>query len=181
MRSLGVRVHQAGEPEAPQHQPVVVDVGGLRQAGGAGGVDVERAILDGQRRALGRRRAARTSWRSIALIDARKFATVFAVRPRSSARAQQAAAARSRTARRSSAATMTCFGATMSMQWASDAPTRLVLSSATTPPAAGDAEPDRHIFGPVRHHQADRLALGAASARAPSARSGWRARRARGS
>ena len=29
---------------------------------------------------------------------------------------------------------MMCFGATMSMQWASDGPIRLVLISATTPP-----------------------------------------------
>ncbi len=34
----------------------------------------------------------------------------------------------------SSAATMTCLGATILMQWASEGPTRLVLSSATTPP-----------------------------------------------
>ena len=34
----------------------------------------------------------------------------------------------------SSEATITCFGSTILMQWASDAPERFVLSSAATPP-----------------------------------------------
>ena len=42
-------VHQAGEPVRPLHQPRVADAGGLGQAGGAGGVDVERAIVDRHR------------------------------------------------------------------------------------------------------------------------------------
>ena len=59
-----------------------------------------------------------------------------------------------------SAATMTCCGATISMQCASDGPRSWVLMSETTPPTLRDAEPDRHIFRPVRHHQADGLAFG---------------------
>ena len=35
---------------------------------------------------------------------------------------------------------------------------RLVLRSAATPPAARDAEPDRHVLRPVRHQQADDVA-----------------------
>ena len=64
------------------------------------------------------------------------------------------------------------------MQWASAAPRRLVLMQRDDAADAGDAEPDRHVFGPVRHHQADDVALGEILRRAPSARSGWRARRA---
>ena len=66
IRSVGPGVHDAGEGVARQHQPVVVDVGGLRQAGGAGGVDVERAVLDGERAALGRQRARRRTGASTA-------------------------------------------------------------------------------------------------------------------
>ena len=49
---VGPGAHHAGEGAAREHHAVVVDVGGLRQAGGAGRVDVERAVLDGQLRAL---------------------------------------------------------------------------------------------------------------------------------
>ena len=53
-----LRVHHAGEGVARQHHAVVVDVGGLRHAGGAGRVDVERAVLDGERaRSLADKRA----------------------------------------------------------------------------------------------------------------------------
>src|SRR3974390_2030167 len=45
-------VHHTGKREAGEHQPVVVHVGGFWQAGRPGGVDVERAIFDGQTRAL---------------------------------------------------------------------------------------------------------------------------------
>ena len=48
----GAGVHHAREGVARQHQPVVIDVGGLGQAGGAGRVDVERAILDREPAAL---------------------------------------------------------------------------------------------------------------------------------
>ena len=40
---------------------------------------------------------------------------------------------------------------------------------------AGDAEPDRQVFGPVWHQQPDRVAFGEILRRAPSAHSGWRA------
>ncbi len=49
------RVHDGGEGMRREHQAVVVDIGGLRQAGGARRVDEERAILDGQRPPLAAR------------------------------------------------------------------------------------------------------------------------------
>ncbi len=60
----------------------------------------------------------------------------------------------------SSAATITCAGATMSMQWASDRAAQLRIDQRHDAADRGDAEPDRQIFRPVRHHQANRLALG---------------------
>ena len=48
-----LRIHHAGKPMAPLHDAGMADVGGLGQPGGAGGVDVERPILDGHRPALG--------------------------------------------------------------------------------------------------------------------------------
>ena len=44
-----LRVHHAGKPVAPLHDAGMADVGGFGQSGCAGGVDVERPILDGQR------------------------------------------------------------------------------------------------------------------------------------
>ena len=52
-------IHHAAEPVAPHQQAVMADIGGLRQPGGARGVDVKRPILDGDGRAARRRSAAR--------------------------------------------------------------------------------------------------------------------------
>ena len=79
MRSVGLGVHHAGEGAARQHHAVVVDVGGLGHAGGAGGVDEERAVLDGQRDALGGGKAVARQ-RIDRAVDAREFGA-FAVRP----------------------------------------------------------------------------------------------------
>ena len=59
----------------------------------------------------------------------------------------------------SSASTMICFGATMSMQCASERPRRLVLMQRQPPRPRGEPEPDRQIFGPVRHEQGNHIAL----------------------
>jgi hypothetical protein len=59
-----------------------------------------------------------------------------------------------------SAATITCFGETMSMQWASRMSAQLGIDQRNDNARAGEAEPYRQIFGPVRHHQADRFVLG---------------------
>ena len=168
---------------APLQQALMADIGGLGQPGGAGRVDVERPILDGDRAQLGRRSAARrigARWRGRCAESASASAgPAQRHAPRCGADSPRRGA-RSRTAPSSSAATMMCLGATMLMQWASAAPVRLVLRSATMPPIRRHAEPDRQIFGPVRHHEADRIALAPRPARAPSAHSGWRARRAPG-
>ena len=152
------RAHHAGKAETGEHDAVVVDVRRLRHAGGAGGVDVERVVLDGERRSLALAAALRrTKPRSRGRCAARNCC--FRRAARLSAILSDAGA-RCRTGRASSAATITCFGETMLMQCASEGPIRLVLSKRGNAADAGDAEPDRHEFRPVRHQQADGLALG---------------------
>ena len=178
MRSVGLRVHHAGEGVARQHDAVVVDVGGLGQAGGARGVDVERAILDGQRRALGRGRARRRAARrsrgrggeSPALSPCdQTFGLVF-----SSGRAvgelRGELGCDDDVLRRDDVDAMGERGAD-----------QVGVDQRRDAAGAGDADPGRHVFRPVRHQQAHRLALGEILAAAPSARSGWPARRARDS
>src|SRR6202022_3031515 len=53
----GARVYHSGKGMTHEHQAIVVDVGSLGEAGRAGGVDVKRAVLDGQARALRLREA----------------------------------------------------------------------------------------------------------------------------
>ena len=132
----------------------MADIGRLRQAGGAGRVDRQRAV--GDRHAAALRCCQRRGGKPLDLaIDARNNRRRRATRFSAGWRV-----APSGTARCNSPATITCFGATMSMQCASAGPRNCVLISDTTPPTAGDAEPDRDIFRPVRHHQADGFALG---------------------
>ena len=57
---LGRGVHQPRKPLAPAHHPVVGDLRRLRQAGGAGGVDVERRGIERRRRVVG---GGRRLWR----------------------------------------------------------------------------------------------------------------------
>ena len=45
---IGARVHHAAKATGRKHDPIVVDVGGLRHARGAGGVDEQRLVLDGE-------------------------------------------------------------------------------------------------------------------------------------
>ena len=128
-------VHQAGEPETPLQQPMVADIGGLRQSGGARGVDQERAVADMRGAAFGGGQGAGPIARDGCdrLAEIRRRSPHHA--PSGSAGSPDARAP-SRTHRRNSAATMICFGATRSMQCASAGPRSLVLSSATTPPTA---------------------------------------------
>ena len=93
-------------------------------------------------------------------VDARRTRRCVAVQTRPSAWSSSSGRARWRTPSASSAATMMCFGATMSMQWASDGAGQVGVDQRRDAADAGDAEPDRHVFRPVRHQQADRLALG---------------------
>ncbi len=59
-RTAGLRAKlgQPGKPAAPVQDAAVADAGGLRQAGGARGVDQQRAIVDGDAAPLGRRQRA---------------------------------------------------------------------------------------------------------------------------
>ncbi len=73
-------VHQPGKPVAPLHHPGMAHVGGFGQPGCAGGVDVERAIVDGHRPALGVvQRVAGVSFDVV--VDARKLVVTGAVNP----------------------------------------------------------------------------------------------------
>ena len=76
----GARVHDRGEGVGRKHQPVVVDVGGLGQAGGARRVDEERAVLDGQRAAFVVRERRAGQVLDLA-VDARKVGGGVAVQP----------------------------------------------------------------------------------------------------
>ena len=159
------------------HQPVMADIGGFRQAGGAGGVDQQRAVGDGDAAPLGvgqrspdefvrsrdrcgqnRRLAVRPDFRPARKLRRRRFARV---RAQFGVDDDVLRAPRCR-----------CNGP-------ATAPRKIGVDQRDDAADAGDAEPDRHIFRPVRHHQADGFAFGESLRRAPSARSGWRARRAR--
>ena len=76
-----LRVHHAGEPVAPLHDPGMADVGGLGQPGCAGGVDVERPIFDGHWPPLGLRSAVRPMCRSISRSMRRNELSFAAVNP----------------------------------------------------------------------------------------------------
>ena len=151
------RVHHAGEPVAPLHQPVVTDVGGLGQPRGARGVDIQRPILDGRRPPLGQtQRFARASL-DVA-INAQHSVVVAAVRPdRGRARKvrqrgeQQIDELRGHddVLRRDDIDAMGERGAG-----------QIGIEQRDDPADAGDAKPDRHVVRPVRHEQTDRVALG---------------------
>ena len=65
-------VHQAGEPQTPLQQPLMADIGGLRQSGRARGVDQERAVADMRGAAFGGRQGA--AWIACdGLIDLQRF------------------------------------------------------------------------------------------------------------
>ena len=128
---------------------------------------IERAVLDGERAALrgGERVAGKAIDRAV---DARKSAGAAPCSQTFGVARADAARAAGEQRRASSAATMMCFGSTTLMQWASDAPVRLVLSSATTPPTRVMPSQIAMIFRPVRHQQADGVALGEALRQRPA-------------
>src|SRR5579864_3865426 len=79
------RVNEAGEPMGPLHDSEMADPGGLRQAGRAGGVDVERSIQNRWSvilRALQRSPAGGNDLK----IDPRQIVAAFAVGPASDPR-----------------------------------------------------------------------------------------------
>jgi hypothetical protein len=141
---------------AREHQPVVVDVGGLGQAGGTGGVDIERAVLDAERPSLARRqRVARQG--TDRAVDAREIAGARTMQPDAGVGGEVRLRARERRPQLDSH---------------DDVP-GLDDVDAVGERVAGEvgveqrhyssdsrhAEPDRHVFRPVRHQQADRVAL----------------------
>ena len=74
--------------------------------------------------------------------------------------------------RHSSAATMTCFGVDDVDAMGERGAAQIGVEQRDDAADAGDAEPDRQIFRPVRHHQADVSPLREILRRAPSAHSG---------
>ncbi len=175
---VGAGVHQAGEPEAPLHQPMVADIGGLRQAGGARGVDQQRAVGDGRAAALGSRQRLGRMSLDLA-IDAGKFAVRRRRRATRSSAAWIRCAAAERNRPHSSAATMRCLGADDVDAMGERRAAQIGVDERDDAADGGDAEPDRHVFGAVRHQQRRRFRPCRDFAPAPSARSGWRARQAR--
>ena len=148
-------VHEAGEPKAPLQQPPVAHTGGLRQSGRAGGIDQERAIRDRHRAAFGRAQPlARELFDRV--IDALKL--VAAVRPNLRVAHEL---------RRCAPELLAQFGGDDDVCRRDDVDAmgerdaaQLGVDQRNDDADAGEAEPDRQIFGPVRHHQADDLALG---------------------
>ena len=153
---VGRSVHQPGEPKTPLQQPPVADMRGFRQSGRAGGVDQERAIGDRHRAAFGQRQRLGRVVRD-RVIDALK-AAAFAVQPNlRAAHKLRGCALELRGA----------FGGDDQMFRRDDVdamgermPAQLGVDQRDDDARAGKAEPDRQIFRPVRHHQADRFALG---------------------
>ena len=113
--------------------PRVADVGGLGQAGGARGVDVERAVVDRHRAALGTVERAVGMAREIAVDAARNPSASRAVRPERGTqremrqRAGEALGELRRDDDVPAAPRCRCNAR-------ATRPVRLVLSSATTPP-----------------------------------------------
>ncbi len=151
------RIHHAGEGVARQHHAVVVHVGRLRQAGRARGVDVERAILDGQRAPLrGRELVAGQAFDR--RVDARQVGRrCIPVQPDLGAAAQMRA----------------CTGERPQQVRGDDDVGRghhvdavrqrgageVGVEEGDHAADAGDADPDRQEFRASRHQQADRVAL----------------------
>ncbi len=156
---FGVGVGRAGEGAHVELRARVRDLRGLRHAGGAGGVDVERGVarLDARRAA----RAAGALARASVLSDRARAGLRPARLRRRSPRASAAAPARRgwcRTRRRLSVSVMTWLAPEMERQCASAAPVRLLLISAAAAPTFGQAHPGRNVFGAVRQQQRDGVA-----------------------
>jgi len=117
-----LRLHHAGEPMGPIHQPEMADDRCLRQAGGAGRVDVERTIIEGHLRPLRGGESTAREFRNL-LGDVGQCRLAAAMRPHDGlGRKVRRCACEKPPA--ISRATMMCRGETASMQWASEAPTR---------------------------------------------------------
>ena len=165
MRSVRPGVHDAREGTARQHQPIVIDVGGLGQAGRARREDEERAVLDGERAAL--RFGQIVARQAVHLaVDARMVGLGAAVQP-------DLRLARDMEARR-----LECFE---QFGGHHDVPRldridavrecgsgQIGIEQPHHAADPGDAEPDRHELRPVRHQEADRVALADALCEPPA-------------
>jgi hypothetical protein len=148
-------VHHAGEGAAREHHPVVVDVGGLRQAGGAGRVDVKRAVFDGQLCAL--RLRQRVSGQRVDHGVEPWQAGALAMRPDLGARFEQWARGRQHVGK------LACDHDVLRLddidamgeRWSN----QIEVDQGGDAARTGDAEPSCNVFRPVRHQEADRLAL----------------------
>ena len=156
MRSVGLRLHHAGEPMGPVHQPEMADDRRLRQAGGAGRVDVERAIVDRHRRPLRGGETVARKFRDLRG-DVGQCRAAVAMRPndgvgrkmrRCAAKGLQQLPRDDDVPRRNGVDAMGERSAhEMGVEQRDDAA------------GAADAGPDRQVFGPVGHQQAHRVAL----------------------
>jgi hypothetical protein len=139
----------------PVHQPEVADEGGLRQAGRTRCVYVERRVIDGDVDTLGG--AERFAGQ---LFDLSRYvgqiAAAVAVRPynRVGRKMRQGAAKGAQQFLRHDDVPRFDGVDAMSEGRAHE----MSVEERDDPSGAADADPDRHVFRPVRHHQADGVA-----------------------
>ena len=135
----------------------MADVGGLGQPGCARGINVERSILDGQWPALGlAQRLARVSF-DVA-IDPREFVAAGAVGPdrRGTRKVRQRGGQRIDELR-SHDDVRGPDGIDAVRERGTG---EIGIEERDDTADAGDAEPDCHVLGPVRHEETDGVALG---------------------
>ena len=159
------RVHHAGKRVAREHHAIVVHVGGLRQPGGAGRVDVERAVLDGEGRTVGRRelRAGEAVDRAV---DAREIGVGIAVQPDLGVAGEVRARARKRIEQ--FRGDHDVLGADHIDAVRQCGPGQVGVEQRHHAADMRDADPDGQEFRAARHHQADGVALGHALRQRPA-------------
>ncbi len=162
-----VRLHvdEAREPLAPLHEAQVTHVGGLRQARGAGGVDVERAVGERGRRALrGTQRLARQT-RHLE-VEARQIVRAGPVRRAADPGGEPTAHRRERARE---------LGARNHVARRDDAERvrerlarQIGVDERDRGTDAAKAEPDRQVLRAVLHEKAHDIARGEAPCEAPA-------------
>ena len=150
-------IHHAGEPVAPLHQTVMTHVGGLGQPGCARGVNVERPILDRQRSALGLTELFAPLSLDVA-IDAREFVAAGAVGP------DRCRAFKVRHRGGQPIDELRGHNEVLGLDdidaMRKRGTRQIGIEQRNDPTDARNAEPDGHVFRPVRHEQTDGVALG---------------------
>ena len=152
-------VHQACEPQTPLQQPLMADIGGLRQSGRARGVDQERAVGDdawsGVRRQT-RRRLDSVQWRDRFAKIASPFAAPCAQRIGWFAKMRARRLERIGQFRGDDDMFRRDQVNTMRKRRSA----KLRVEQRHDAARGGDAEPDCHIIGTIRHQERDCVALG---------------------